>query len=182
MLLSSSPKSPAWGEARKRILSEASLEEETKETTEPPLVSGLSKQADEIIKALREPHARLPQVWYLYDDRGSELFEEITKQPEYYVCEKEMEIFQTNALEIALFPDEVEEKKNKNNVRTFHSALIELGAGSGKKMRALLDATEGMTQEENVVCTYIPMDYSAGALQENATVWVFIFLFFPVIL
>ena len=171
MLLSSSPKSTPWGEARKRILSEASLEEETKETTEPPLVSGLSPEADDIIKSLMEPHARLPQVWYLYDDRGSELFEEITKQPEYYVCEKEMEIFQTNAMEIALFPDEIDEKKNKKiNVRTFQSALIELGAGSGKKMSALLDATEGMAQEENVVCTYIPMDYSAGALQENAMV------------
>ena len=38
-------------------------------------------------------------------------------------------------------------------------------------MRALLDATEQMSQKDNIVCTYIPCDYSSGALEENATVY-----------
>ena len=73
------------------------------------------------------------------------------------------------AHEIARYPDEC--LAEKAPLRTFNSALIELGAGSGKKMRALLDATEQMPQQDGVVCTYCPCDYSSGALEENASVY-----------
>lgn len=64
---------------------------------------------------------------YFYDKRGSELFDEICKQPEYYPTRTEISILQNNAKEIArlIGPDCV---------------LIELGSGVSEKIRCLFDA------------------------------------------
>jgi dimethylhistidine N-methyltransferase len=63
---------------------------------------------------------------YFYDQYGSELFDEITKQPEYYITRTEINILQENAEDIARFigPDCV---------------LIELGSGVSEKIRLLFN-------------------------------------------
>ena len=85
----SPPRSPTWGEARERLLSsDQVLPDFNLNKRIYPDVKGLTGEPLNIINALREPFSRLPEVWYLYDDKGSILFEEITKQPEYYVAHK----------------------------------------------------------------------------------------------
>lgn len=62
---------------------------------------------------------------YLYDDRGSELFERITRLPEYYQTRTEESLLERFADEIVSFGAP--------------SELVELGSGSGRKIRLLLD-------------------------------------------
>ncbi len=64
---------------------------------------------------------------YLYDERGSELFNEITRHPDYYLTQSEIEILNNNKAELSqLLQDE-----------TFN--LIELGPGEGIKTLILLE-------------------------------------------
>ena len=84
----------------------------------------------------------LPPKWF-YDARGSELFEEITKLPEYYPTRAEREILLARAPEIA--------------AATGASTLVELGSGSSEKTRHLLDALTGLH-------SYVPVDVSESAL------------------
>jgi dimethylhistidine N-methyltransferase len=89
----------------------------------------------------------LPPKWF-YDKRGSELFEQITRLPEYYPTRAEQEILTRRAPEIAAL--------------TRAATLIELGSGSSRKTRLLLDAlTAGGTLRR-----YAPLDVSASALAE----------------
>ncbi|MEE4541926.1 L-histidine N(alpha)-methyltransferase [Streptomyces sp. V4-01] len=89
----------------------------------------------------------LPPKWF-YDERGSDLFEEITRLPEYYPTRAEQEILDRRAVEIATL--------------TRAATLIELGSGSSRKTRLLLDAlTAGGTLRR-----YAPLDVSATALEE----------------
>jgi dimethylhistidine N-methyltransferase len=89
----------------------------------------------------------LPPKWF-YDKRGSDLFEQITRLPEYYPTRAEQEILVRRAAEIATL--------------TRPSTLIELGSGSSRKTRLLLDAlTAGGTLRR-----YSPLDVSASALEE----------------
>jgi L-histidine N-alpha-methyltransferase len=68
---------------------------------------------------------RLPPKW-VYDERGSELFDEITRLEEYYPTRREMEILVAHADAIAQ--------------RTGATTLLELGSGTSTKTRLLLDA------------------------------------------
>ncbi|MGE3621010.1 MAG: L-histidine N(alpha)-methyltransferase [Acidimicrobiia bacterium] len=68
---------------------------------------------------------RLPPKWF-YDARGSELFEQITRLPEYYPTRREREILAREAAAIA--------------ERTGVDALVELGSGTSEKTLLLLDA------------------------------------------
>src|SRR5207237_4611449 len=68
-------------------------------------------------RGLRAEPQRLPTVW-LYDERGSELYEQITRLPEYYLPRREREILRARAAEIA--------------ARTQPRTLVELGAGAAK--------------------------------------------------
>ena len=89
----------------------------------------------------------LPPKWF-YDKRGSDLFEQITHLPEYYPTRAEQEILVRRAPEIAAL--------------TRAATLIELGSGSSRKTRLLLDAlTAGGTLRR-----YSPLDVSASALDE----------------
>jgi L-histidine N-alpha-methyltransferase len=63
---------------------------------------------------------------YLYDDRGSRLFEEICLQPEYYQTRTEEKILERVAADVT--------------ARTRAAELVELGSGAGRKVRCLLDA------------------------------------------
>lgn len=84
----------------------------------------------------------LPPKWF-YDARGSELFEEITRLPEYYPTRAEREILLARAGEIA--------------AASGASTLVELGSGSSEKTRHLLDALKGLH-------SYVPVDVSESAL------------------
>jgi L-histidine Nalpha-methyltransferase len=87
---------------------------------------------------------------YFYDQRGSELFEEITRLPEYYPTRSERALLEDWS------PGWVERLRPRT--------LIELGAGSAEKTRILLDAM-GRTGEN---ATYVPIDISAEFLEDAA--------------
>jgi L-histidine N-alpha-methyltransferase len=84
----------------------------------------------------------LPPKWF-YDARGSELFEEITRLPEYYPTRAEREILLARAESIA--------------AATGARTLVELGSGSSEKTRILLDALPELH-------SYLPVDVSGSAL------------------
>ncbi|MDQ1006808.1 L-histidine N-alpha-methyltransferase [Streptomyces sp. V4I23] len=98
-------------------------------------------RADVLHGLTRTPKV-LPPKWF-YDARGSELFEEITRLPEYYPTRAEREILAARAGEIA--------------AATGARTLVELGSGSSEKTRFLLDALTDLH-------TYVPVDVSESAL------------------
>jgi len=150
---------------------------------------GFCAEAVSILSALQGPKPHLPSVVYLYDAVGSALFEDITAQPEYYLTRCEQEILDVHAAEIARYPDEpavAESDGNKGFMRRHDSLLVELGAGSGKKMSTVLRAAAtmphypGNTDDSGggnsgngggAFTHYIPVDYSPAALDENLTVY-----------
>jgi L-histidine N-alpha-methyltransferase len=87
---------------------------------------------------------------FFYDHRGSELFEEITRLPEYYPTRSERAILDT------WMPALV----SKLGTRT----LIELGAGSAEKSRVILNAMRAAGTAER----YVPIDVSATFLSQTA--------------
>jgi dimethylhistidine N-methyltransferase len=107
-----------------------------------------------VAAAVRDGFGRRPwslPPWLLYDDRGSALFEEITKLPEYYLTRTERAILAARAgaiVEAAGLPLEV----------------IELGAGSATKTELLLEAV----LERQGRATYAPVDVSPEALRAAA--------------
>lgn len=102
------------------------------ETTEPvTIVRGSFVTRDpeaERAEVTRNLLRRLPRIdcRYFYDDLGSELFEEITRLPEYYQTRTEEAI-------LAEHCDEIVELTGARE-------LVELGSGAGRKVRLLLDA------------------------------------------
>ena len=92
---------------------------------------------------------RLPPKWF-YDARGSDLFEQITRLPEYYPTRAE-----TAALSVAA-PEIAETTKART--------LVELGAGSGEKTRLLLDALV----DSGSLQAFVPQDVSATALRATS--------------
>lgn len=97
----------------------------------------------DVIAGLSRAPKRLPSK-YFYDRRGSELFEEITRQPEYYLTRVELALLQARATEIA---DAVGPRAH----------VVEYGSGSGRKTRLLLDALEDPV-------AYTPIEISRSAL------------------
>jgi L-histidine N-alpha-methyltransferase len=89
----------------------------------------------------------LPPKWF-YDARGSDLFEEITRLPEYYPTRAERSILAARAGDIA--------------AQTGAHTLVELGSGSSEKTRLLLDAL----REGGTLRQYVPLDVSETALRE----------------
>ncbi len=102
----------------------------------------------ELARGLARPQKTVSSR-YLYDERGSELFEEITRLPEYYPTRAERRILARIA------PALIEEVRPR--------ALVELGAGSARKTRILLDA---MTERGAAV--YVPVDVSEDFLLDVA--------------
>jgi L-histidine N-alpha-methyltransferase len=95
-----------------------------------------------------------PQKWlppkYFYDDRGSQLYEQICALPEYYLYRAELDILSTFACEIHAEIGEL--------------ALVELGSGSAAKTRHLLNAYERAGREFH----YCPVDISRGLILDTA--------------
>jgi|TARA_B110000971_G_scaffold33988_1_gene31765 dimethylhistidine N-methyltransferase len=84
---------------------------------------------------------------YFYDQKGSELFEQITQQYEYYPARTEKSILINNASEIATYCGE-------------DCVLIEPGSGSCEKVRLLLEKLKP--------AAYVPLDISADFLYQSA--------------
>lgn len=100
----------------------------------------------EVLEGFALPQKKLHPKW-LYDQRGSELFENITTIPEYYPTRTEAEIFKTALPALArLLPD-------------IHT-IVEYGAGSGKKTGPVLEALAART--------YIPVDIAEEFLKESS--------------
>jgi L-histidine N-alpha-methyltransferase len=109
-----------------------------------------SRMADEVRAGLlHRPLPHLPSK-YLYDDRGSALFDEITRQPEYYQTRTEEAILERVAENIV---DAAQPRE-----------LCELGSGVGRKVRLLLDAMAARGLLERCVL----LDISEGCLVDSA--------------
>jgi L-histidine N-alpha-methyltransferase len=103
----------------------------------------------EVAEGLALPQKELPPK-YFYDQRGSELFEAITRLPEYYQTRTER----------ALLESWMPELIARLGTRT----LMELGAGSAEKSRVILDAMRAAGTAE----LYVPVDVSATFLAQTA--------------
>ena len=99
------------------------------------------------LEGLQRKPKELPTVW-LYDKRGSQLYEEITRLPEYYLPRREREILRARSPEIAL--------------RTHARTLVELGAGNASRTRLLLDALAATLER------FVPLDVSEEFLRSTA--------------
>jgi L-histidine Nalpha-methyltransferase len=103
----------------------------------------------DVIQGLTQTPKTLP-CRYFYDDRGSELFEQITDLPEYYPTRTEQAILETYVSEIIALTGACE--------------LIELGSGSSRKTHILLTAYSQLDDPLH----YYPIDVSAGILRSTA--------------
>jgi L-histidine Nalpha-methyltransferase len=101
----------------------------------------------DVLKGLTGRPKSLPPKWF-YDARGSELFEEITQLPEYYPTRAEHEILRERCETIA--------------AATGARTLVELGSGSSRKTRLLLDSL----LRHGTLERYAALDVSADALRE----------------
>ncbi|MFE9919495.1 L-histidine N(alpha)-methyltransferase [Micromonospora sp. NPDC005553] len=101
---------------------------------------------DDVRAGLSAEPKWLPPKWF-YDARGSELFEEITRLPEYYPTRAERAVLAAHAPDIATL--------------TGAKTLIELGSGSSEKTRLLLDAFT----RRGGLGTFVPLDVSVSALR-----------------
>ena len=116
------------------------------ETLPPPGTTALADDfAASVIEGLSRPQKTLP-CRFLYDARGSSLFEEITELPEYYPTRTEIGILKQCAAEIV---DGI----------SIGDVLVEFGSGSSLKTEILLDHIAGRV-------TYVPLDVSESALSE----------------
>jgi dimethylhistidine N-methyltransferase len=98
-----------------------------------------------VLDGLSRPQKTLP-CRFFYDQRGSELFEEITRLPEYYPTRTETAILETHAREMtAGMPD--------------GGVLIEFGSGSSRKTEILLEALPPLG-------AYVAVDVSESALRD----------------
>jgi len=98
-------------------------------------------------RSLQAVPKELPALW-LYDARGSRLYDEITRLPDYYLPRREAEILRARSSLIS--------------VRTEARTLVELGSGSAPNTRYLLDALSGTLER------YVPFDVSEQALHDSA--------------
>lgn len=108
--------------------------------------------ADDVLDGLTRPFKELPPK-HLYDARGSELFDLICEQPEYYPTRTETAILRERGDEVA--------------AATRAAELVELGAGSvDAKTRALLDALDAA----GTLARYVPVDVSETTVRDSAAV------------
>jgi len=113
---------------------------------------------DAVATEVRSGLARNPKTlspWLFYDEKGSQLFEEITDLPEYYLTRTERDLFHEHA-------DEMIKRASEptGNDPAPMLTLIELGAGTATKTGILLSAA--VRHQRTVV--YQPVDVSETAL------------------
>ncbi len=106
--------------------------------------------AQEVETGLTSSPKSLP-CRYLYDEEGSQLFEEICQLPEYYPTRAEAQILQERAQEVASqFSEAI--------------SLVELGSGSAAKTRILMEAL----LHRHGKLRYVPVDVSRTMLEESS--------------
>jgi L-histidine Nalpha-methyltransferase len=108
------------------------------------------RMRSDALAGLQAEKKSIPPVWF-YDERGSQLFEEITRLPEYYPTRAERHLLELHARTIA--------ELSKADT------LVELGAGSCEKTRVLLSAL----QQLGTLSRYVPFDVSDEFLRGAAT-------------
>lgn len=113
-------------------------------TLENHLASGAAAQAlrRDVRQGLTADAKSLPPKWF-YDEVGSDLFDEITRLPEYYPTRTEAGLLRAHAADIA--------------AASGADTLVELGSGTSEKTRMLLDALDPST--------FIPFDVDSGVLR-----------------
>lgn len=115
----------------------------------PESASSRNRLEEEIRAGFLSSPKRIPSK-YFYDERGSRLFDRITRLPEYYLTRAETEILERRAVEIIELsrPEE----------------LVELGAGFSRKTRLLVAAMLGAGTGHR----YLPLDVSEESLVDGA--------------
>lgn len=99
----------------------------------------------DVRNGLAQTPKSLPPKWF-YDSVGSDLFDQITRLPEYYPTRTEAQILRARSAEIAAASDA--------------DTLVELGSGTSEKTRMLLDAL----RDSGSLRRFIPFDVDAGVL------------------
>ncbi|KQT89226.1 dimethylhistidine N-methyltransferase [Marmoricola sp. Leaf446] len=107
------------------------------------------QMADDVRAGLTAMPRTIPPK-YFYDARGSLLFDEITRLPEYYPTRTERAILEEHAKDVAL--------------ATEARSLVELGSGTSEKTRLLLDAL----RDTGTLETFVPLDVDPAILAEAA--------------
>lgn len=111
------------------------------------LAPGEENFRDAVLSGLGQASKALPCKFF-YDTRGSALFEQISRLPEYYLTRTEIAILEEYAGAIAAYIGA-------------HCRLVELGSGASRKVRILLEALEAPA-------AYVPVDISREHLREAA--------------
>jgi dimethylhistidine N-methyltransferase len=101
---------------------------------------------DDVLAGLTAPIPAIPARW-LYDHRGSELFDEITRLPSYYPTRTETRLLQDILPKLAAMVPK-------------GAAVVEFGAGSATKTPLLLEAI--------APAAYVPVDISGQYLEQSA--------------
>ncbi len=104
----------------------------------------------DVFNGLQKKPKSLPPKWF-YDAVGSELFDQITRLPEYYPTRAEAEILRARAADVA----------SASQADT----LVELGSGTSEKTRMLLDAL----RDRGSLRRFVPFDVDATILSSAAT-------------
>jgi L-histidine Nalpha-methyltransferase len=104
----------------------------------------------DVLGGLAASPKSLPPKWF-YDSVGSELFDQITRLPEYYPTRAEAEILRARSAEIASV--------------TGADTLVELGSGTSEKTRTLLQALD----DGGTLRRFVPFDVDASMLSAAAT-------------
>ncbi|HYB81761.1 MAG TPA: L-histidine N(alpha)-methyltransferase, partial [Mycobacterium sp.] len=104
----------------------------------------------DVFDGLQKTPKSLPPKWF-YDSVGSELFDRITRLPEYYPTRAEAEILRARAAEVASASEA--------------DTLVELGSGTSEKTRMLLDAL----RDRGSLRRFVPFDVDATILSSAAT-------------
>jgi L-histidine N-alpha-methyltransferase len=103
----------------------------------------------DVFDGLQSTPKSLPPKWF-YDSVGSELFDQITRLPEYYPTRTEAEILRARSAEIA--------------VASEADTLVELGSGTSEKTRMLLDTLH----DRGSLHRFVPFDVDASILSSAA--------------
>jgi L-histidine Nalpha-methyltransferase len=104
----------------------------------------------DVFDGLQKTPKSLPPKWF-YDSVGSELFDQITRLPEYYPTRAEAEILRARSVEIAS--------------ASAADTLVELGSGTSEKTRMLLDALHN----RGSLHRFVPFDVDASILETAAS-------------
>ena len=100
----------------------------------------------DVLEGLTQTPKSLPPKWF-YDSVGSDLFDQITRLPEYYPTRTEAQILRERSVEIA--------------AASGADTLVELGSGTSEKTRMLLDAL----RDNGSLRRFIPFDVDASVLK-----------------